>query len=89
MSGLIRLRGCCEDYKAARLGPSLKSERETEGQKDGGSKKSRKEQGRERRVTEERQEDFTVFLTGRPEGHTYTESALCVCVLSEWLYGGG
>ncbi len=64
----------------------------------------RQKRARERgRVGEERQKDFTVCLTGRPEGHTHThththtyahnhshtESVLSVCALSAWLCGGG
>lgn len=40
----------------------------------------RQKRTRERgKVREERQKDFTVCLTGRPEGHAHTVSAVCLC----------
>jgi len=96
MNGQIDLGGV---VKMARSGDLalLFSEGETEQWKDGESEKGRKERGNGRRVGKERQKDFTVCLTGRPEGptcththsltHSHTEYALCVGALSAWLVG--
>lgn len=83
------MRGCCEDCMAdGRLGLPLKN-----APRDGGMKSWREGERQTRvtergRVREARQKDFTVFLTGRPEGHTQTQSQRCVCDERMASWGG-